>query len=959
MQLLFNPAITLLNRISYNKKFTLLWLLSLVSIAVVVYGLAVNLDRVIKPSRQQLEGLALIKPVVMATQSLQLHRGLSTALLGGNETLNDRRADQEKKVDEAFRVMMKSLPAELVAGKEFQHIIDGWAQLRQGWSGRTEAENFVGHTRLIGEIQSFKTFISDKYSLALDQDISSHYMVDTAINKLPQVLERLGQLRAYGAGILARKEITEDQKFRLKVMIIELDTALGQLDTSFSKTSHHNPALKETLRVMNSDIADLVRRIADLISADILSGRFTTSSEDFLFMATTAIDRSYVLMYDRMLPMVEEVIKARTDRTKQEMLISAGISFFIFVLVVYFSVSIYYAIIDNIRMLERSARAFAGGDLSTRIKLDTRDEFRQIGDSFNEMADGFSALLEAQSESGVRLRSIIETALDAVVQMDDEGIITGWNRQAESIFGWSAAEAVGRSLKDTIIPPQYRDAHALGLRNFLANGKGNMLGSRVELLGLHRDGHEFPVELSITAIRAGAKYEFNGFIRDITKKKESEEMIWEQANFDALTGLPNRHMFHDRLEQEIKKADRADAKVALLFIDLDKFKEVNDTMGHSKGDILLMEAAQRISSCVRETDTVARLGGDEYTVILSELDDARKIERVAECVLQRLAEPFRIGEEIAYISASIGITQYPDDAGEVEGLLKNADQAMYAAKNKGHNRFEYFTPAMQQAAQARSRLTNEMRGALAANQFRVYYQPIVELATGHIHKAEALIRWQHPEHGIVSPAQFIPLAEETGMIIEIGNWVFMETVRKLSRWRKSLNPALQISVNMSPIQFRQIGNVCLVCFDCLRELDLPGESMVIEITEGLLLDVDVEVTGKFLEFRDAGIQVSIDDFGTGYSSLSYLKKFNIDYLKIDQSFVRDMATDPDDMALSEAIIVMAHKLGLKVIAEGVETEEQRMLLLQAGCDYAQGYLFSRPVPEDEFEALLKREALKT
>ena len=959
MQLLFNPAITLLNRVSYNKKFTLLLLLSLVSIAVVVYGLAVNLDRVIKPSRQQLEGLALIKPVVMATQSLQLHRGLSTVLLGGNRNLNDRRADQEKKVDEAFRVMMKSLPAELVAGKEFQHIIDGWAQLRQGWSARTEAENFVGHTRLIGEMQSFNTLISDKYSLVLDQDISSHYMIDTAINKLPQVIERLGQLRAYGAGILARKEITEDQKFRLKVMIIELDTALGQLDTSFSKTSRHNPALKEALGVVNADIADLVRRIADLVSADIISGRFTTSSEGFLFMATAAIDRSYVLMYDRMLPMVEEVIKERADRTKQEMLISAGISFSIFVLVVYFSVSIYYAIIDNIRLLERSARAFAGGDLSTRIKLDTSDEFRQIGDSFNEMADGFSALLEAQSESGVRLRSIIETALDAVVQMDDEGIITGWNRQAESIFGWSAAEAVGRSLKDTIIPPQYRDAHVQGLKNFLAGGKGNMLGSRVELLGLHRDGHEFPVELSITAIRAGAKYEFNGFIRDITKKKESEEVIWEQANFDALTGLPNRHMFHDRLEQEIKKADRADVKVALLFIDLDKFKEVNDTMGHSKGDILLMEAAQRISSCVRETDTVARLGGDEYTVILSELDDARKIERVAECVLQRLAEPFRIGEEIAYISASIGITQYPDDAGEVEGLLKNADQAMYAAKNKGHNRFEYFTPAMQQAAQARLRLTNEMRGALAANQFRVYYQPIVELATGHIHKAEALIRWQHPEHGIVSPAQFIPLAEETGMIIEIGNWVFMETARKLSRWRKSLNPALQISVNMSPIQFRQIGNVCLACFDCMRELDLPGESMVIEITEGLLLDVDVEVTGKFLEFRDAGIQVSIDDFGTGYSSLSYLKKFNIDYLKIDQSFVRDMATDPDDMALSEAIIVMAHKLGLKVIAEGVETEEQRMLLLQAGCDYAQGYLFSRPVPEDEFEALLKREALKT
>ncbi len=413
-------------------------------------------------------------------------------------------------------------------------------------------------------------------------------------------------------------------------------------------------------------------------------------------------------------------------------------------------------------------------------------------------------------------------------------------------------------------------------------------------------------------------------------------------------------MFNDRLAQEIKKAHRAGMKTALLFIDLDKFKEVNDTLGHSMGDILLKEAARRIGGCVRETDTVARLGGDEFTVILAELDDTGSIERVAENILQSLAKPFLLGNETAYVSASIGITLHPNDATEAEDLLKNADQAMYAAKHEGRNRFSYFTQSMQQTAQARLRLTNELRGALAVSQFRVYYQPIVDMATGRIDKAEALIRWQHPQLGKVNPSQFIPLAEETGLIVEIGDWVFKEAARQLKLWRTLYHPGFQISVNVSPIQLSgTIGSSYKRWFSYLQGLELPGKSMVIEITEGVLLDADPNIIDKLLEFRDAGIQAAIDDFGTGYSSLSYLKKFDIDYLKIDQSFVRDLETDPDDMALSEAIIVMAHKLGLKVIAEGVETEAQRKLLAVAGCDYAQGYLFSRPVPTEEFEELLK------
>jgi len=705
---------------------------------------------------------------------------------------------------------------------------------------------------------------------------------------------------------------------------------------------------------VSGDIAGSSRQITGLVASDILAGRFATPPGEFLDIATAAIDRSYVQMYDTLLPTAEALLQARITRAKNTLYTSTGIALLAFLLVVYLSISIYYAIVGSIRSIALSARAFADGDLNVRIKLDTRDELSWVGDSFNEMADGFIAMLEARHEDEARLRATIETAMDAVVQINADGVITGWNSQTEKVFGWTREEAIGQALHKMIIPPQYREAHLRGMAHFLASGEGAILNSRVELLGLHRGGHEFPVELSITAIKAAGKYEFNGFIRDITRQKKSEELIWNQANFDTLTGLPNRHMFYDRLTQDIKKAHRAGLKTALLFIDLDKFKEINDTLGHSMGDILLQEAARRISGCVRETDTVARLGGDEFTVILAELDDTGSVERIAENILQNMAKPFRLNDEMAYVSASIGITLHPNDATEAEGLLKNADQAMYAAKNGGRNRFSYFTQSMQQTAQARLRLTSELRGALAAGQFRIHYQPIVNLATGRIIKAEALIRWQHPVRGMVSPAEFIPLAEETGLIVEIGDWVFREAARQLQQWRTLYNPGFQISVNVSPVQLSNtIGNSYKAWFGYLQELGLPGQNVVIEITEGLLLGADSGITGKLLEFRDAGIQVAIDDFGTGYSSLSYLKKFDIDYLKIDQSFVRDLVTDPDDMALSEAIIVMAHKLDLKVIAEGVETEAQRKLLTEAYCDYAQGYLFSKPVPAEAFEELLK------
>ncbi len=595
-------------------------------------------------------------------------------------------------------------------------------------------------------------------------------------------------------------------------------------------------------------------------------------------------------------------------------------------------------------------------DLSRRLELESNDEIGILATDFNLMTARLAKGLKAHRDAEVRLRATIDNALDAVVQMSDEGIVTGWNNQACTIFGWTREEALGRLLAEMIVPPQYREEHIKGMQHYLATGAGRILNSRMEVTSLRRDGEEFPVELSITSIRVEGKNEFSAFIRDITQKKESEEIIWKQANFDKVTGLPNRHMFHDRLEQELKKAHRAGLRTALLFIDLDRFKEVNDTLGHDMGDILLMETATRIGSCVRESDTVARLGGDEFTVILSEVSDTRNVERLAQNVLRVLAEPFQLGDEISYISASIGITLYPDDAENVDDLLRNADQAMYVAKNQGRNQVSYFTAALQDVAQERRRLTHDLRSALGSNEFMVYFQPVIDFANGRVHKAEALIRWNHPERGLISPQGFILLAEETGLINEIGDWIFKEAARWAKRWSELYDKDLQVSVNVSPMQFLSDELSCDAWSAFLRDIDLAGQNVVVEITEGLLLKAASGVTDKLLKFRDAGIQVAIDDFGTGYSSLSYLKKFDIDFLKIDRSFVDNLEADSNDMVLCEAIIVMAHKLGLKVIAEGVETESQLKLLRNAGCDYWQGFLYSKPVPPEEFEALLKASA---
>ena len=561
------------------------------------------------------------------------------------------------------------------------------------------------------------------------------------------------------------------------------------------------------------------------------------------------------------------------------------------------------------------------------------------------------AIERSKTEEALRLAAMVyQNSSEAMMITDENNRIVAINPAFTETTGYREDEVIGQNPK-ILNSGQQKPAFYQSLWRQLAR-TGRWQG---EIWNRRKNGEEFPEWLTINTIHdpGGRVHRRVALFSDVTEKKKADSLIWTQANYDSLTELPNRRLFFDRLEHGIKRALRDSSHLALLYIDLDRFKEVNDTLGHHMGDELLLEASKRIKTCVRDSDTVARLGGDEFTVILNEFRDVTIVGRIAQAVIASLCQPYQLGDEQVFLSASIGITVYPEDGTRSEVLLKNADQAMFAAKQNGRNRFNYFTAAMQEAAQQRMRMVRDLHQALAADQFHVHYQPIVHLATGRIDKAEALVRWEHPEEGFISPADFIPVAEETGAIYQIGNWVFKEASNKVREWRSSYNPDFQVSVNRSPVQFLAEGPTEDDWLEYLKEIGVPGEALVVEITEGVLLKAAARINEKLLHFRDAGVQVAIDDFGTGYSSLAYLKRFHIDYLKIDKTFVSNLETDASDRALSEAIVVMAHTLGFKAIAEGVETEGQKKILEEMGCDYAQGYLFSRPLPAEAFDALLQ------
>tara|TARA_R110002110_G_scaffold183565_2_gene390259 strand:+ start:18800 stop:21106 length:2307 start_codon:yes stop_codon:yes gene_type:complete len=477
----------------------------------------------------------------------------------------------------------------------------------------------------------------------------------------------------------------------------------------------------------------------------------------------------------------------------------------------------------------------------------------------------------------------------------------------------------------------------------IIDNEGNVLGT----FAIYQRTISTPNELDFTLIE-----QFANLARIAIEREKANKTIWQQANFDSLTNLPNRNLLHEHLTTAVDNAQREKKQLAIIMLDLDNFKDVNDSLGHSAGDILLIDSAKRIKKCLRKNDIVARLGGDEFIIVLVGTSTDTDVDNIGQKLLNTLAQPYIIEQKSVYCTASIGIALYPNDAMSIDALLRNADQAMYGAKARGRNSIHYFTENMRKNFLKRMEIIQDLRVAITEQQFHMVYQPIVNLTNNQISKAEALIRWQHPKKGLISPLDFIPVAEETGLIVEISEWVFKEVSQQVQQWRNSHCHNLMISINTSPVQYRNKGQQIIAWAGSLIERNIPPEAISIEITENLLMENQAEVVSALDNIRRQGLTVSIDDFGTGYCSFSYLKNFSIDYLKIDKSFVQNMSVDNKDVALCEAIIVMANKLNIKVIAEGIETEQQRELLTNAGCLLGQGYLLARPLSIADFEQRL-------
>ncbi len=556
-----------------------------------------------------------------------------------------------------------------------------------------------------------------------------------------------------------------------------------------------------------------------------------------------------------------------------------------------------------------------------------------------------------ESENSLKLSAkVIDRASDGVMVTDVSGNILMVNPAFTRITGFREDDVIGK--KPSVLHSDKHDDHFYKelWRNLLASGQW-----QGEIWNRRKNGEAFLQRTTITAIHdtSGAVVRYASLFSDITEQRENEQMIAYQAYHDALTGLPNRLLFLDRVKSSLSRIRREGKKLCIMFIDLDNFKRVNDSFGHNVGDMLLQGVAIRLISCLREGDTVSRHSGDEFTVLLEHIEEEEDAVKAASNVITALSESYLFKGEDLNSSVSVGLAIAPNDGEDPETLIKHADMAMYQAKERGKNQFQLFDHGMNERVTKRISFENQLKRAIERQEFTVYYQPKVSLSSNTISSAEALVRWTPPGGTVISPAEFIPIAEETGLIVPLGEWVLSRACEQMLRWHNNGHDSLVISVNLSARQLDQ-RNLPEIIQSTLLETGLPPDSLCMEMTESALTqNIDV-TTENMLALKNMGIKISLDDFGTGYSSLSFLRRFPLDEIKIDQSFVRKLPSDPHDSAIAATIVSLAHYLNLRVVAEGVERDEQLEFFRSTGCHEVQGYLFSRPLPSNDFEKLLER-----
>ena len=564
---------------------------------------------------------------------------------------------------------------------------------------------------------------------------------------------------------------------------------------------------------------------------------------------------------------------------------------------------------------------------------------------------------QALREAERRYHGLFENAIEGIFRTTADGKYLDANPALAHIYGFESPQELISSLHDIgrqlYVDPQRRDEFMR-----IVKARGSVTGFESQIRRKNGDSIWISENARAVYLEDGTPLGYEGTVEDITERRRYQQRIEHQANYDTLTGLANRSLLQDRLEQALLTASGHGTRLAVAFVDLDRFKFINDSLGHQFGDQLLREVAARLQSCVRECDTVARLGGDEFVLLINGHHGADSVRQIMERMLAVVSESWVIEQGDFNITCSIGVALHPDDGGDAQTLLKHADSAMYRAKDSGRNNYQFFTRELNALMTERLEMESLLRRALERQQFALRYQPRVDLASGAIVAAEALLRWRIPHRGTIAPRRFIALAEETGLIVPIGKWVLQSACAQNKAWQDAGLPPIVVSVNVSPRQFRH-ENLVRAVAEVLQSTGLEARYLELELTESMVMHDAPHLVAMLDELKSLGVQISVDDFGTGYSSLSYLKRFPVDRLKVDRSFVQDMARDADDATIVRAIVALGHNLGMKVVAEGVELAEQARLLSDNLCDEAQGFLFSRPVSGRNLQRMLARSAALT
>ncbi|MDC9728673.1 MAG: EAL domain-containing protein, partial [Methyloprofundus sp.] len=944
----FYPASFLMGRLNFAKKSFTLALFILFSFFIISSSLYIQLNTRINSAKTQLIGLEALPSIFKAIQEIQQHRGLSASVLGGNHKQKEQLSLKTLDTTKSLQLLKIAIPTNMSQSAPWLQSQAHWQEITKAGMTWSVEKNFSLHSQLVQQLLILSQELADKYLLTNQTDIATYYLINTMLYQLAPTQEFMGETRAKGMGIIAAGASTEIQRQEIYTLLSQVKYTTNLLGINLKRTGYYNPEIQSILTHQKQEIMTISENIAQLVEHNIFQKQYSILPEEFFDIITVGINRTYHTLYNALLPTAVSLTKKQLLQHQIALQQITLIIVLLFLFLFYFSVGVYLSIQKNIQSISKTAIALAHGDYQERSQLaKNNDELNVIRKSLNFMADQLTQHIQNVEAGKRRIQAIVDSSHEGVTITDHKGLIIDTNKAFTQITGYSHEEVIGKNpslLSSGKQSSEFYTAmwHSVNNNKFWSG----------EVWNRKKSGELFISQLSITAVVEDNQQYYVGMLSDITENKEQQANLEMMAHYDVLTQLPNRALFADRFRLALAHSKRKQSILAVCFLDLDNFKPINDNYGHATGDQLLIEVSNRLKACVRDDDTVSRQGGDEFALLIGDIESKSECEEILARIHTSLYLPYLIDGQAHQVTASCGVTLFPNDNADIDTLVRHADQAMYQAKLAGKHQFQFFNPQQDKQLKQEYNQREEVHEALTNQELVLYYQPKVNMRTGKVFGAEALIRWAHPSKGIIPPLTFLPLIEGTDLEIEVGNWVIDQALNQLNRWLAN-GLTLEISVNISsyhlqsPLFINQLEST-------LEKYPLvPSHFLQLEILESSALS-DLYTISHIIQTcqKTLGVSIALDDFGTGYSSLTHLRNLSANIIKIDQSFVRDVLEDPSDYAIIDGVIGLSQAFNRDVIAEGVETTHHGLMLLLMGCNKAQGYGISRPLPAANFSTWL-------